>query len=109
MAESIAKTFFPALFAKLDKKKQEALSAPISNATINTLLSIHFHGEPMYPAIDAFYSDAYKKALHDGLTGAELDAIVKFRSPTAEEMNLLYCDVHTRDEKLNYSGTNQSS
>lgn len=108
MAETSAKSFFPVLFAKLDKKKQAARNAPLSNSDINTLLSIHFQGEPLYPAIDTFYSEEYKNAMEKGVIGEELDTIKKFRIPTEEELNLLYCDVHARDEKLNYSGTNQA-
>jgi hypothetical protein len=109
MAESLAKTLFPALYAKLDKKKQAAREAPLSLPDINTLLSMQFNNTPLYPFIEAFYSDEYTQALKNGVSSSELDKIVRFRKPTESELNLLYCDIHERDEKMQYSsGTNQS-
>jgi len=108
MADTIAKTFYPALFAKLERKKQTARQNPLSNTDINTLLSMHFNGEPLFPSIEHFHSDEYRNALLRHATGDELDKIVKFRPPTDEELNLLFCDVHAREEKFTYTGSNQT-
>lgn len=107
MAQSHAKTFFPALYAKIDKKKQAARDEPLSMADINTLLSMQFNNEPLYPSIEVFHSDEYTAALGNGTPVAELEKIVRFRKPTESELNLLYCDIHARDEKEKYSGNNQ--
>ena len=98
MAESIAKTFFPALFGKLEKKKQAAGTAPLTMADINTLLSMHFNNKPLYPSIEDFYSDEYKKGMEEGTDPAELDKLQRFRPPTEKELNLLYSDIHVREE-----------
>ena len=108
MAQSHAKTFFPALYAKLDRKKEAARVEPLSMADINTLLSMQFNNEPLYPSIDLFHSEEYTTALNKGTPPAELEKIVRFRKPTENELNQLYCDVHARDEKEQYSGNNQS-
>jgi hypothetical protein len=42
MAETIAKSFFPSLYSKLEKKKQAARANPLSIEEINTLLSLRF-------------------------------------------------------------------
>ena len=107
MAESIAKNSFPALFGKLEKMKNAALNAPLSMSDINTLLSMHFNNEPLYPSIDAFYSEEYLKAEENGVSIEELEKIERFRKPTKEEVNTLYCDIHVRDEKDQVSSTNQ--
>lgn len=108
MAESIAKTFFPALAAKLEKRKQATRDTPLSNADINTLLEMHFNGEPLFPSIEVFYSEEFKNALAQGISGDELDRITRFRPPADEELNMLFCDVHIRDDKFTYTGSNQS-
>jgi hypothetical protein len=108
MAESHAKTFFPVLFAKIEKKKQTARDEPLSMADINTLLSMQFNNEPLYPSIEVFHSGEYEAAVKNGTPPAELEKMVRFRKPTESELNLLYCDIHARDEKMQYSGNNQS-
>lgn len=108
MAEAIAKTFSPALFSKLEKKKQDAAGNPLSSKDINSLLSMHFNNRPLYQSIESLYSDEYRQALASGKTGEELEKIRQFREPTEQELNLLYCDIHTREEKINYSNGNQS-
>ncbi|MBN1759016.1 MAG: hypothetical protein JW863_11900 [Chitinispirillaceae bacterium] len=107
MADSFARTLYPALYAKLEKKKQAARDEPLSMADINMLLSMRFNNEPLYPSIEDFYSGEYTTALNNGTPPAELEKITRFRKPTDTELNLLYCDIHEREEKMQYSGSNQ--
>ena len=109
MAQSYAKTFFSARYAKLDRKKQAARDEPLAMADINTLLSMRFNNEPLYQSIELFHSEEYTDALNNGTPPAELEKIVRFRKPTEDELNRLYCDIHARDEKEQYSGNNQSN
>ena len=108
MAESLARTLYPALYAKLEKKKQTARSEPLSMADINTLLSMQFNNEPLYESIEEFHSEEYANALKNNTPPAELEKMVRFRKPTDTELNILYCDIHAREEKMNYTGSNQS-
>lgn len=107
MTESIAKKLHPSLFNKLEKKKQAARNAPLSMADINTLLSMQFNNKPLYPSIELFYSEEYLQALKKGVPPSELEKIGRFRKPTEKELNLLYCDIHVREEKEQYTGSNQ--
>ena len=107
MAESIAKTFFPALYGKLEKRKQAARNVPLTMPDINTLLSMQFNNKPLFPSIEIFYSDEFIQGLKDGIAPGELEKMPRYRKPTDEELNLLFCDIHAREEKINYSGSNQ--
>lgn len=107
MAESIAKTFFPKLYNKLEKKKQEVRSRPLTMPDINTLLSMQFNNKPLFPSIEIFYSEEYQQALKSGVAGNELDKLQRFRKPSESELNLLYSDIHVREEKEQYTGSNQ--
>jgi hypothetical protein len=98
MSEPIAKMFFPALYGKLEKKKQAARNAPLSMADINTLLSMQFNNKPLFPSIEDFYSEEYKKALENETAPAELEKLQRFRHPTESELNQLYSDIHVREE-----------
>ena len=62
MPESFGKTFYPALYSKLEKKKQAARNAPLTMADINTLLSMQFNNKPLFPSIELFHSDEYQQA-----------------------------------------------
>jgi len=42
--------------------------------------------------------------LKNNVNAAELDKIVKFRAGTDEEINLLYSDIHAREDKVEMSG-----
>ncbi len=108
MADSVARTFFPGLLSKLEKKRQDVLSAPLSMAEISILLSMRFNNKPLFESVEMFYSDEYKKALADQLEPSELEKIIKFRTATQEEANLLFSDIHARDEKERYSSQNSS-
>jgi hypothetical protein len=107
MAESIAKTYYPALLSKLEKRKQAARNVPLSIANITTLLSLRFNNKPLYESIDQFYSEEYRKAITSGTTPTGESEIARYRQPTEEEINLLYCDIHAREDHINYSGNNQ--
>lgn len=109
MAETNAKTFFPGLYVKLEKKRQTAKAEPMGMAEINILLSIQFNNKPVYPTIDIFYSDAYKQAVESGASSVELEKISRFRLPTDREINLLYSDIHAREEKHEYASGNAGS
>jgi hypothetical protein len=104
MAESIAKVFYPSLYSKLEKKKNSARQHPLTMPDINTLLSMQFNNKPLFPSIEAFFSDEYLQALKDGVPSIELDKIQRFRKPTETELNLLFNDIHAREEKEQYSG-----
>jgi hypothetical protein len=108
MADSLAKSLFPTLYNKLEKNRQNARSKPLTIAAINTLLSMQFNNKPLFPSIEDFYSEPYQKALEDGLPPAELEKIERFRKPTEKEFNLLHCDIHARDEMMQYSASNQT-
>lgn len=108
MADSVAKTFFPSLLSKLEKKRQETLSAPLKMTEIAVLLSMRFNNKPLFESVEMFYSDEYKKALADHLEPSELEKITKFRTATQEETNLLFSDIHSRDESERYSSQNSS-
>lgn len=92
--------FYPKEFKKLEKKRSEAQNRALISEEIASLLSMRFNGELMYEGIESFYSDDYKKALEDEVSSSELDKIEKYRAPTPKEINLLYCDVHAREEAL---------
>lgn len=108
MAEELAKSLFSSLYNVTEKKRQKTASEPFSQKDINTLMSIYINKEPLYPAMELFYSEEYTQALEKGITGEELEKICRFRKPNESELNLLFCDIHMREEKANYSGSNQS-
>lgn len=108
MAETIAKSFFPSLYSKMEKKKQEARANPLGMMDINSLLSLRLNKNPVYETIDLFYSEEYREALSKDVSSLDLEKIPRFRKPTEQELNLLYCDIHSREEKFQYSGSNQS-
>jgi hypothetical protein len=99
MAESVAKQLFPKLFLKVEKSRSTAQSRPLSMTEINTLLSMRFSNKPVFESIEQFYSQEYKTARESGLSSIELEKIVKFRPATSAEANLLYNDIHFREEK----------
>lgn len=104
MAESIAKQFFPKQFSKIERNRSAAQSRPLTMAEINSLLSMRINNKPVFESIEMFYSQEYKKARETGANSIELEKIVRFRHATAEEANLLYNDIHFREEKTSKSG-----
>jgi hypothetical protein len=108
MADSAARAFFPGLLSKLEKKRQDMLNAPLRMSQISVLLSMRFNNKPLFDSIEMFYSDEYKKALADHLEPAELEKITKYRVATQEEANLLFSDIHAREESERYSAQNST-
>jgi hypothetical protein len=109
MQELFGKTVFPKLYANIEKKRQTAKSNPLKMDEINTLLSMRFNNEPVFGSIDLFYSEEYKKGIDEGKTSTELEGIVKFRHATDRETNLIYSDLHARNEKEKYIGSSSPS
>ncbi|MCX7726383.1 MAG: hypothetical protein N2053_05995 [Chitinispirillaceae bacterium] len=107
-SEMISRTQFASKYRKIQKKREELRDRPLKMEEIAILLSIRFNNKPLFPSIEVFYTDEYKEALKKGVSGSELEKIEPFRKATEEEINLLFCDIHTREEKLEYSSINAS-
>lgn len=105
MSEPFAKIIFPKLYSKIEKARQTVMSRPLRMKDINSLMSMRFNGKPIFESIDHFFSDEYKKALQEDLSAIELEKMVKFRPATDREANLLFNDLHMRDEKEEYTGS----
>ena len=104
---SFARSHFPKQLSGIERKREESLRRPLSAQEIASLLSLRFDGEPRYKAIDEFYTQEYKCALEKGIKGEALDKIERYRIATAKEANLLYNDLHSREKKVEYSGSAQ--
>ena len=109
MSESVAKRFFPKELGKIESQKRSIISRPLKMKEINTLLSMRFNNEPLFKSIEHFYSDEFKKALQSGIGNDELEKIEKYRNATETEANLLYCDIHAREEKLELGSNGQNN
>ena len=108
MADSVARTFFSSLTSKLEKKRQNAMSEPLKMTEISVLLAMRFNNKPIYDSIELFYTEEYRKALETHTGPSELEKIIKFRPATQEEANLLFSDIHAREESERYSSQNSS-
>ncbi|HEX2955472.1 MAG TPA: hypothetical protein VHO70_01500 [Chitinispirillaceae bacterium] len=108
MADSVARTFFPSLLSKLEKKRQDVAGSPLRMAQISVLLSMRFNNKPLFESIEVFYSEEYKKAISDNLNPSELEKINKFRPATQEEANLLFSDIFAREESERYTTQNST-
>lgn len=106
--QSASRIQFSAKYRKLQKKREELAHRPLTMDEITILLSIRFNNKPLFPSVDFFYTEEYKEALRKGASGAELEKIQQFRKATEEEINLLFCDIHTREEKFDYTSINAS-
>ncbi len=104
-----ARHFFPKQLAKVEKNRSDALSRPLKSEEIASLLSMHFGGEPLYASIDDFYSEEYRAALQSGAAPAELEKLQRYRNATEKEVNMLYCDVHAREQTFEYTGSQADS
>lgn len=105
MANDFAKSQFPSQFAKVERQRQGTKNRPLAMSEINALLSMRFHNEPVFESIELFYTDEYKKALNTNTSAADLEKIEKFRTATDREANLLYSDIHAREDKIEMSGS----
>lgn len=100
---STVRQLYPKQFSKLEKKRGEAQKRTLTGSEITSLLSMRFNGESVYSSIEDFYSEEYRNALESGAPPSELEKVERYRVPTSKEINLLYCDVHARDEAQEYS------
>jgi hypothetical protein len=102
--QNSAAIFFPKNLAKTERKRSDALDKPLNSEQIASLLSMKFGREPLYKSIDDFYTPEYKSALEAGAAPAELSEIGRYRNPTQQETNLLYCDIHAKDQIYDCGG-----
>lgn len=107
MTETYAKTTFPGQYAKLERMRQNARSRPLTMKEINSLMSMKFNNQPIFESIELFYSDEYKKALESKTPVAELEKMKRFRNATESEANLLYTDLHAREDSLPLASNSQ--
>jgi hypothetical protein len=105
MANDFAKSQFPSQYAKVERMRQNAINRPLTMSEINVLLSMRFHNEPVFESIELFYTDEYKKALSENTSATDLEQMAKFRPATEREVNLLYSDIHAREDKIEMSGS----
>jgi len=109
MSDSFAKAIFPKQYAKIEKTRHTVMNRPLRMKEINTLMSLRFKGSPAFDSIAHFFSDEYKKALEQNLPSIELEKLEKFRPATASEANILFNDLHMREEKEEYTGAGVQS
>ncbi|NLD95406.1 MAG: hypothetical protein GX639_22370 [Fibrobacter sp.] len=105
MANDFAKSQFPSLYAKVERQRQNSKNRSLTMPEINALLSMRFNNEPVFDSIELFYTEEYKNALESNVPVAELEKIGKFRPATEREVNLLYSDIHAREDKIEMSGS----
>jgi len=108
MGREYAAEFFPKQFAKTERKRADALDKPLTSERIASLLSLRFNREPLYKSVDDFYSPEYAEALKSGVSPSELSQIQRYRNPTQKEVNLLYSDIHSKEQLYEYSASNAS-
>jgi hypothetical protein len=106
MSNSFAKAMFPILYGKVERKKNNARSRVLSMTEINTLLSMRFNNVPTYTSIEDFYTEEYKEAMKNKAPAEELEKIEHFRKATEQELNLIYSDIHSREDKIEMGGAN---
>jgi hypothetical protein len=105
MGEAYVKTLFSLKLSKLEHLRRDAKSRPLTMSEINLLMSMHFNGNPIFESIEMFYNEEYKTALSNGTSISELDKMQKFRPGTDAEVNMLYSDIHSREDKIEISST----
>jgi len=105
MANDFAKSQFPTQYTKVERLRQNTKGRPLTMPEINSLLSMRFNNEPVFESIEMFYTDEYKNALNANSPATDLDKMVKFRSATEKEANLLYSDIHAREDKIEMPGS----
>jgi len=108
MKREYAAEFFPKQLSKTERKRAEALDKPLTSDRIASLLSLRFNKEPLYKSVEDFYTPEYAEALTSGAPPSELSEIPRYRAPTQKEANLLYSDIHSKDQLYEYSASNAS-
>jgi hypothetical protein len=108
MKREYAAEFFPKKFSATEKKRAEALGNPLTSDRIASLLSLRFNREPLYKSVEDFYTPEYAEAIKSGTPPAELSKILRYRNPTQKEVNLLYGDIHAKEQLYEYSASNAS-
>jgi hypothetical protein len=104
MTENYAKTMFSSQYSKNERMRQSAKSRPLVMSEINALLAMFFNNEPMYESIELFYTEEYKTAVKNDIAISEIEKIQKFRPGTDAEVNMLYSDIHAREDKVDSAG-----
>ena len=108
MKQEYAAEFFPRKLSQIERKRDEALGRPLSSDHIATLLSLRINREPLYKSVEDFYTPEYAEAIKAGMPPAELSEIRRYREPTSKEVNLLYSDIHSKEELYQYSASNSA-
>jgi len=108
MKREYAAEFFPKQLSKTERKRAEALENPLTSERIASLLSLRFNREPLYNSVEDFHTQEYADALSSGVSPSELSKIPRYRNPTPKEVNLLYSDIHSKDQLYEYSASNAS-
>lgn len=108
MKREYAAEFFPKQLAKTERKRADAVERALSGEHIASLLSLRFNREPLYRSIEDFYTPEYADALKSGVPPSDLSKIPRYRNPTPKEVNLLYSDIHSKDQLYEYSASNAS-
>jgi len=106
-AGTTAHDFFPKKLAKLEKRRAEALENSLVSEQIASLISMQFNREPLYKSIEDFYTEEYKSAVSSGVAPAELEKITRYRKPTQKEVNLLYNDIHAKEQIFEFSNSGE--
>jgi hypothetical protein len=100
---------FSSQYSKNERMRQSAKSRPLVMSEINALLAMYFNNEPMYESIELFYTEEYKTAVKNGVSISEIEKIVRFRPGTDAEVNMLYSDIHAREDKIESAGAPSDS
>jgi len=108
MKREYASEFFPKQLAKIERKRAEALDRALTSERIASLLSLRFNRGPLYKSVEDFYTPEYAEALNSGVSPSELSKIPHYRNPTQKEVNLLYSDIHAKEQLYEYSASNAS-
>ncbi|MDR2693878.1 MAG: hypothetical protein LBB74_06650 [Chitinispirillales bacterium] len=108
MEREYAAEFFPKKFSTMERKRAEAMGRPLTSDRIASLLSLRFNREPLYKSVDDFYTPEYAEALRSGMPPSELSKVTRYRNPTQKEANLLYGDIHSKEQLYEYSASNAS-
>ncbi|MDR3012876.1 MAG: hypothetical protein LBU70_06665 [Chitinispirillales bacterium] len=106
MGQKFAAAFFPKKLARIEKRRANSLDVALTSEQIASLFSMRFNRKPLYQSIEDFYAPEYAEALRAGAAPAELAKIKRYRGPTQKEVNLLFNDIHAKEEIYECSGSN---